>query len=65
MVNASVTGDLQARLRAEAAWLGFAAIGFAPATDDPVRTERLERWLGEGHHGSMEWMQSRADERRV
>ncbi len=64
MVNAPAMHDLQARLRAEAARLGFAAIGFAPATDDPVRAARLEQWLGEGHHGTMEWMETRAEVRR-
>ena len=64
MVNGAAIGGLQARLRGEAARLGFAAIGFAPAEDDPLRAERLERWLGEGHHGTMEWMEARADVRR-
>ncbi len=63
MVNAADTANLQARLRTEAARLGFAAIGFAPAADDPVRAERLAQWLGESHHGTMEWMESRADVR--
>lgn len=64
MLNAADTDDLQARLRAEAARLGFAAIGFAAAEDDPVRARRLEQWLGEGMHGSMEWMADRAQVRR-
>ncbi len=64
MLNAVDTGSLQARLRVEAMRLGFAAVGFAPATDDPVRARRLEQWLGDGMHGSMEWMAERADVRR-
>ena len=51
-------------LIAEAKALGFAAIGFAAPDEDPVRTERLEAWLGEGHHASMEWMEARKDVRR-
>jgi epoxyqueuosine reductase len=52
------------RLKAEAAHIGFAACGIAPAADDPVRAERLEQWLGEGAHASMEWMETRLHHRR-
>ncbi len=44
--------------------MGFAACGFASAGEDPVRSDRLEEWLGEGHHGSMEWMEARLHHRR-
>jgi len=57
--------DLRSRLEAEARSLGFVAVGFAPAKEDPVRTQRLERWLGDGAHGTMEWMEARADQRRA
>ncbi len=63
MVNAAVA-SLEERLKAEASALGFAACGIAPAADDPVRAERLERWLGEGNHGTMEWMETRLHHRR-
>ncbi|OYX94249.1 MAG: hypothetical protein B7Y74_07600, partial [Novosphingobium sp. 35-62-5] len=63
MVNSAVA-SLEERLKAEAARLGFAACGFAPAADDPVRAQRLETWLGEGHHGTMEWMETRLHHRR-
>ena len=43
---------------------GFAAIGFAPAADDPVRAERLREWLAAGHHGTMGWMEDRAEIRQ-
>ncbi|QYJ07415.1 tRNA epoxyqueuosine(34) reductase QueG [Qipengyuania flava] len=59
MVNA----DLQADLREEAARLGFAACGFTAAAPDPQRAERLEDFLGEGRHGSMEWMETRKAQR--
>jgi epoxyqueuosine reductase len=62
LVNAGST--ITERIRAEAAQLGFAACGFAPATDDPVRAERLEQWLGDGSHGTMEWMETRLHHRR-
>ncbi len=63
MVNGA-SGTLEDRLKAEALALGFAACGIAPAADDPVRAERLEQWLGDGHHGTMEWMETRLHHRR-
>ena len=59
MVNAQLQDDL----RAEAARLGFAACGFARADVGPEPGARLERWLGEGHHGTMEWMEARKTQR--
>jgi epoxyqueuosine reductase len=56
--------DLKARLIEEAKRLGFAAIGFASAADDPVRADRLDEWLAAGFHGDMAWMEGRADVRR-
>lgn len=68
MVNAPATSDFAADLAGRIAWeaaaLGFAACGFAGAGEDPLRSARLEEWLGEAHHGSMEWMAARADHRR-
>ena len=52
------------RIRDEARALGFAACGFADAREDPLRAARLEQWLGEGCHGTMEWMETRLDHRR-
>ncbi len=63
MVN-SVATIASSRIKKEAAQLGFAACGIAPAADDPVRAERLEQWLTEGSHGSMEWMEARFEHRR-
>jgi epoxyqueuosine reductase len=57
------TSQIQADLRDEALRLGFAAVGFAAAGEDPVRRERYERWLGEGHHGDMAWMEERKAQR--
>jgi epoxyqueuosine reductase len=51
-------------IRNQALALGFAVCGFAPAAEDPVRAQRLEQWLGEGCHGTMEWMATRLDHRR-
>ena len=64
MVNSAQTDGLRQQLIARARDEGFVSIGFASAADDPVRTARLERWLEAGHHGSMEWMESRAEIRR-
>ncbi|MBX7541639.1 tRNA epoxyqueuosine(34) reductase QueG [Qipengyuania sp. GH29] len=54
---------MQAALREKARELGFVACGFTGAGEDPLRTERFEQWLGEGRHGSMEWMESRKGQR--
>ena len=64
MVNSASIASLQQKLRAEAGELGFAAIGFADASDDPLRARHLHEWLAAGFHGSMEWMQARAEVRQ-
>ncbi|MFM7404614.1 MAG: tRNA epoxyqueuosine(34) reductase QueG [Erythrobacter sp.] len=62
MVNARAS--IAERITAQALAEGFAVCGFASAGEDPLRADRLEQWLGEGHHGSMEWMEARAEHRR-
>jgi epoxyqueuosine reductase len=52
-----------ALIRAEALRLGFDAIGFARAQLADETRERLARFLADGLHGSMAWMESRADQR--
>ena len=64
MVNAPVIDALKHDLKAEAARLGFATVGFAPAEDDALRAARLHDWIAAGHHGSMQWMEDRADVRQ-
>lgn len=66
MVNAPSTTppSLNDRIRACARALGFAACGIASAAPDALRAGRLDQWLAEGHHGTMEWMAARSDERR-
>ena len=64
MVNAVDINELQQRLKAKARELGFVAVGFAPAEDDPLRARRLEEWLAAGCHGDMDWMEARADVRK-
>jgi epoxyqueuosine reductase len=64
VVNAPDTDDLKQRLAVKARELGFVAVGFAPAADDPLRARRLQEWLGAGFHGEMEWMEARAEVRQ-
>lgn len=64
MVNTAASLNLEARITQEARRLGFAACGIASAEEDPVRAARLEEWVGDGHHGSMEWMEARLHHRR-
>ncbi len=63
MVKSVSPGELQVALREKARELGFVACGFTGAGGDPLRAERFEEWLGEGRHGSMEWMESRKAQR--
>src|SRR5690606_749935 len=64
VAQAADIAELKERLKAEARTLGFAAVGFAPAADDPVRAERLRQWLASGAHGEMTWMEDRAEVRQ-
>src|SRR4051812_49876927 len=54
---------LEEAIRAEAKRLGFAACGFAPADAADVAGLNLKSWLEAGHHGTMEWMETRAHHR--
>ena len=60
----TLNSTLKGEIAAQASALGFAACGFTGAGEDPVRARRLEQWLGEGMHGTMEWMESRQHHRR-
>jgi len=50
-------------MRAEAERLGFAACGVARADAAPRTAERLRRWLADGCHGTMIWMEAREGQR--
>ena len=54
---------LRVELAAEARRLGFIACGIAPADRDADMEARLRDWLGQGMHGTMGWMEGRADQR--
>src|SRR5690349_5301767 len=54
---------LKEAIRAEAERLGFSACGFTRADAAASAGEDLRRWLEAGRHGSMGWMEGRADQR--
>ncbi|WP_423141481.1 tRNA epoxyqueuosine(34) reductase QueG [Parablastomonas sp. CN1-191] len=55
---------IETALAEEAARLGFAACGIAPATADWAAAARLDDWVAAGMHGEMQWMAARAAQRR-
>ncbi len=57
------TGEIKAAIAARARALGFDAVGFAAAGAVPDGRVALDQYLGAGHHGSMDWMARRTDER--
>jgi len=63
LVNAPVTNGLRDALEAEARRLGFAAFGVASAAAAPRDRERLGQWLSLRMHGTMAWMEDRAEQR--
>ena len=56
---ALTTSAIAERARTE----GFVACGVAPADAAPESGRRLHEWLADGRHGTMIWMEARADER--
>jgi len=68
LVNTAAPEGLRAALEEEARRLGFVAFGVAPAAEngaeDAANAARLGRWLADGMHGTMAWMEARADQRR-
>jgi len=50
-------------IRAEALRLGFDAVRFTAATLPPEARARLDAFLAAGAHGTMDWMERRADQR--
>jgi epoxyqueuosine reductase len=55
--------EVERRIKAKAAELGFVACGIARADAAPRTAERLREWLAEGRHGDMIWMEERAHHR--
>src|ERR1044071_1098832 len=55
--------ELKEAIRAEAKRLGFAACGFARAESTGDAGPNLMRWIAEGRHGTMDWIEARAHQR--
>jgi epoxyqueuosine reductase len=55
--------SLEEAIRAKAAELGFVACGFARADAADAAGVEIGRWIDAGHHGTMEWMETRAHHR--
>jgi len=55
--------ELKEAIRREAERLGFVACGFASTEGHGAHGDNLLRWLGEGRHGTMHWMETRAHQR--
>ncbi len=58
-----MTTDLKQMIAREAARLGFVSCGFARADAVPEAGEALQRWVAEGRHGTMGWMEERVGQR--
>ncbi|HET9811285.1 MAG TPA: tRNA epoxyqueuosine(34) reductase QueG [Sphingomicrobium sp.] len=54
---------LKEAIRTEASALGFVACGFARADSVADAGADLMRWIEDGRHGTMEWMETRAHHR--
>ncbi|MBX9593357.1 MAG: tRNA epoxyqueuosine(34) reductase QueG [Roseomonas sp.] len=55
--------DARDAIRARALALGFDAVGFTRAELAPEARGRLGAFLAAGHHGSMGWLETRAEQR--
>ena len=55
--------DQKAKIAARAEAYGFDAIGFTRAYLPPERRRWLQDFLAAGHHGTMGWMEERAEQR--
>jgi epoxyqueuosine reductase len=61
--NAMTDIAVTRQITAQAAQLGFAAVGICAATSAPETAARLQAFLADGRHGDMLWLENRADER--
>ena len=59
----AAAADARDLIRAEALRIGFAAVGFARAHLAEESRARLARFLADGMHGGMGWLEARADQR--
>jgi epoxyqueuosine reductase len=58
-----MTITIEQEIREKAAEIGFVACGFARADAAAEAGPRLMRWLEQGRHGEMGWMESRKEQR--
>ncbi|MFT9366341.1 MAG: tRNA epoxyqueuosine(34) reductase QueG [Gluconobacter sp.] len=54
---------LETRIADHARHLGFDAVGFCKAELGPEVAQGLREFVAQGHHGTMEWMETRIEER--
>jgi epoxyqueuosine reductase len=59
----AAAGDARNLIRAEALRIGFDAVGFARAHLAEEARARLTRFLADGMHGGMGWLEARAEQR--
>ncbi len=57
------SSDFKERLQAKALEEGFSDCRILPANARPDLPEKLRAWLAQGHHGTMGWMEGRAEQR--
>ncbi len=55
--------NLPSKIKSKALEFGFQKVGITPAVSTPQEKANLDTWLEKGHHGSMEWIVKRKDER--
>lgn len=55
--------NLSSKLKSKAHEFGFQKVGITHAISTPVEKANLDTWLQNGHHGSMEWIVKRKNER--
>ncbi len=55
--------NLSFNIKFKALELGFQKIGITQAVSTPIEKANLDTWLQKGHHGSMEWIVKRKNER--
>jgi epoxyqueuosine reductase len=63
MANSTSDSDPRERIRSRALCEGFDVVRFAAAESPAGAAEGLDRFLADGHHGTMTWMQASASRR--
>lgn len=63
MLSVAAMNGLKDRIREEARRLGFAECGFTRADLPPQTVVELGEWVAKGRHGTMSWMEERAEHR--